>query len=69
MMLCRTVIQCHHHRLSDVQKTMISLLYELINLRDSYLVFSGDFNFNQSDFLALIYYMSTVWVYELPSVL
>ena len=32
----------------------ISLLYELVNLRDSYLVFSGDFNFNHSDFLTLI---------------
>ena len=36
---------------SDVQKTMISLLFELIRLRENYLVFSGDFNFNHSDFL------------------
>ena len=37
-------IRCHHNRLSDVRKNMISLLYELINLTDNYLVFSGDFN-------------------------
>ena len=36
---------------SDVQKTMISLLFELIRLRENYLVFAGDFNFNHSDFL------------------
>ena len=30
-----------------------SLLYKMINLRDNYLVFSGDFNFNHSDFLTL----------------
>ena len=38
----------------DVQKTTTSLLYkELLNLRDSYLVFTGDFNFNHSNFLTL----------------
>ena len=37
-------IRCHHNRLSDVRKNLISLLYELINLTDNYLVFSGDFN-------------------------
>jgi len=41
-------IKCHRHRLSDVQKSMISLLFELIRLGDNYLVFSGDFNFNHS---------------------
>jgi len=35
-------------------------LYELINLRDIYLVFSGDFNFNHSAVLTLINYVSTV---------
>jgi len=43
----------HDYRLSAVQKTTISLLCKLINLRDNYLVFSGDFNFNHPDFLAL----------------
>ena len=53
---------CHRHRLPvpDVRKTTISLLYELIRLRDNYLVFSGDFNFNHSDFLTLINYVSSV---------
>jgi len=37
---------CHHHGLSDVKKTTISLLYELVNFRDNYLVFIDDFNFN-----------------------
>jgi len=41
-------IKCHRHRLSDVQKSMISLLFELIRLGDNYIVFSGDFNFNHS---------------------
>ena len=45
------------------KKTTISLLYELINLRDNYLMFSGDFNLSNSDFLTVINYMSTVWVY------
>jgi len=49
------------HRLSDVQKTTISLLFELIRLRDNYFVFSGDFNFNHSDFLTLINYVSSVY--------
>ena len=44
-------IKYHHHRLSDVRKTTISLLYDLINLGD--LVFSGDCNFSYSDFLPL----------------
>ena len=39
-------MNCHHHRLSDVKKTTISLLYELVNFRDNYLVFTDDFNFN-----------------------
>jgi len=52
--------KCHRHRLSDVQKTTISLLFELIRLRDNFLVFSGDFNFNHSDFLTLINYVSSV---------
>ena len=51
---------CRNHRLSDVQKTTISLSYELKNLRDSHLVFSGDFNLNHSDILTLINYVSTV---------
>jgi len=25
-------VKCHHHRLSDVEKTTINLLYEFINL-------------------------------------
>ena len=41
-------IKCHRHRLSGVQKSMISLLFELIRLGDNYLVFCGDFNFNHS---------------------
>ena len=35
------------------------LLFQRIRLRDNYLVFSGDFNFNHSDFLALINYVSS----------
>jgi len=50
-------IKCHRHRLSDVQKTTISLLFELIRLRDNYLVFSSDFNFSHCDFLTLINYV------------
>jgi len=55
-------IKCHRHRLPvpDVRKTTISLLFELIRLRDNYLVFSGDFNFNHSDVLTLISYVSSV---------
>jgi len=53
-------IKCHRPRLPDVQKTSISLLFELIRLRDNYLVFSRDFNFNHSDFLTLINYVSSV---------
>ena len=41
-------------QLLHVQETTISLLYELINLRVNYIVFSGDFNFNHSDILTLI---------------
>jgi len=36
------------------------LMYELINLSDNYLVFSGDINFNYSNFLTLINYVPTV---------
>jgi len=42
------------------KRLTISLLYEVINLTDNYLVFSDDFNFNHSDFLTLITYVSTV---------
>jgi len=41
------------------KRTTTSLLYELIDLRDNYLVFSGDFSFNHSDFLAPINCVST----------
>ena len=41
-------IRCYRHRLPVVQKTTISLLCELINLTDNYLVFSGDFNHSDS---------------------
>ena len=38
-------------------------MHELINLRDNYLVFSGDLNFiNHSDFHTLINYVSSVKV-------
>jgi len=41
---------------------MISLLYELINLRDKYLLFSSDFNFYHSDILTLINYLSSAYM-------
>jgi len=45
------------------KKSTITLVYELINLRDNYLVFSGDLNFiNHSDFHTLINYVSSVKV-------
>ena len=47
-------IKCHHHKLSGVQKNVISLLCELINLGHNYLVFSDNINFNHSDFLTLV---------------
>jgi len=49
-------IKRHRHEHSDVRKTTISLLFKLLRPRDNYLVFSGDFNFNHSDFLTLINY-------------
>jgi len=39
-----------------------SLLFQLIRLRDNYLVLSGDFNINHSDFLTLNNYVSSVEV-------
>ena len=53
-------IKRHRHRHSDVRKTTISLLFKLLRPRDNYLVFSGDFNFNHSDFLTLINYVLSV---------
>jgi len=47
---------------SDVQKTTISLLFELTRLRDNYLVFSCDYNFNHSYFLTLSNYVSSVYI-------
>jgi len=47
-------IKCHHHKLSGVQKNVISLLCELINLGHNYRVFSDNINFNHSDFLTLV---------------
>jgi len=38
------------YALLAVEKTMIRLLFELIRLRDNYLVFSGAFKLNHSDF-------------------
>jgi len=46
-------IKCHHHKLSDIQKTMASLLCSLETI-----TFSGDFNFSHSDFLILISYVN-----------
>jgi len=55
-------IRCVHNVNHHVQKNMISLLYELINLRDKYLLFSSDFNFNHSDILTLINYLSSAYM-------
>ena len=57
-------VKCHHHRLSDVEKTTISLLYEFINLIETItLCFLVILILFIPIFFALINYVSTVQVY------
>jgi len=50
----------YKYKLSDNGLTVISVLSELIELRDNYLVFCNDCHFSQSALVTLINYVATV---------